>query len=97
MELLNIGYGNAINKDRIIAAVAAESAPTRRMIAASRERGSMVDASCGKKTKTVFIMDSGHVILSAKDISGIFRKNSNDIHFPAVKNGLDNNEVETDG
>ena len=70
MELINIGYGNAVNPDRIIAAVSADSAPAKRMIAAAREKNAAVDASCGKKTRTVFIMDSGHVILSAKALKG---------------------------
>ncbi|MCL2109839.1 MAG: DUF370 domain-containing protein [Oscillospiraceae bacterium] len=68
MKLLNIGYGNAINPDRIVAAVGADSAPAKRMITAAREKNMAVDASCGKKTRTVFIMDSGHVILSAKGL-----------------------------
>jgi hypothetical protein len=70
MKLLNIGYGNAINPGRVIAAVSADSAPAKRMIYAAREKNAVVDASCGKKTRTVFIMDSGHLILSAKNLSG---------------------------
>ena len=70
MKLLNIGYGNAINPDRVVAAVSADSAPAKRMINAAREKNAVVDASCGKKTRTVFIMDSGHIILSAKNIEG---------------------------
>jgi hypothetical protein len=70
MELLNIGYGNAINPGRVIAAVSADSAPAKRMVNTAREKNMVVDASCGKKTRTVFIMDSGHIVLSAKDIKG---------------------------
>ncbi|MCL2077482.1 MAG: DUF370 domain-containing protein [Oscillospiraceae bacterium] len=70
LNLLNIGYGNAINPNRVIAAVSADSAPAKRMVNAAREKNNVVDASCGKKTKTVFIMDSGHIILSAKSIEG---------------------------
>ncbi|MDR2532860.1 MAG: DUF370 domain-containing protein [Oscillospiraceae bacterium] len=70
MKLLNIGYGNAINPNRIIGAVSADSAPAKRMIAAAREKNAVVDASCGKKTRTVFIMDSGHIILSANVLKG---------------------------
>ncbi|MCL1823858.1 MAG: DUF370 domain-containing protein [Oscillospiraceae bacterium] len=69
MELLNIGYGNAINPGRVVAAVSADSAPVKRMINAAREKNMVVDASCGKKTRTVFIMDSGHIVLSAKNIT----------------------------
>lgn len=55
-----------INSDRVIALVSAEAAPTKRIISAAREKNLAVDATCGKKTKSVFIMDSGHVVLSAK-------------------------------
>lgn len=68
MELLKIGYGNALNPDRIVAAVSADAAPVKRMISAAREKNLVVDATCGKKTSTVFVMDSGHVILCAKPI-----------------------------
>ncbi|MDR2559552.1 MAG: DUF370 domain-containing protein [Oscillospiraceae bacterium] len=73
MGLLNIGYGNAINPNRVVAAVSADSAPARRMVNAAREKNAVVDASCGKKTRTVFIMDSGHIILSAKNIRGFVK------------------------
>jgi len=56
-----------LNSKRIVAVVSADAAPSRRMIAAAREKNLLVDASCGKKTKTVYIMDSGHIILSAKE------------------------------
>ncbi len=68
MKLIDIGYGNAINTDRVIAVVSADAAPIKRMINASREKNLTIDATCGKKTKTVYIMDSGHIILSAKDV-----------------------------
>jgi len=70
MKLIDIGYGNAINAGRIIAAVSADAAPVKRMISAAREKNLLVDATCGKKTKAVYIMDSGHVILSAKQTVG---------------------------
>ena len=66
MRLLDIGFGNMINSDRVIALVSADAAPTKRIISAAREKNLAVDATCGKKTKSVFIMDSGHVVLSAK-------------------------------
>lgn len=68
MNLLDIGYGNMINTDRVIALVGAEAAPTKRIISAAKEKNLAVDATCGKKTRSVFIMDSGHVILSAKTL-----------------------------
>ncbi len=73
MRLLDIGYGNMINSDRVIALVSAEAAPTKRIISAAREKNLAVDATCGKKTKSVFIMDSGHVVLSAKTLDRLGR------------------------
>jgi len=68
VELIDIGYSNMLNSDRVVAVVAADAAPSRRMISAAREKNLLVDASCGKKTKTVYIMDSGHIVLSAKEL-----------------------------
>lgn len=65
MRLLNIGYGNFISVDRIIAMSAPDSAPIKRLIQDARDRGTLIDATCGKKTKSVIVMDSDHVILSA--------------------------------
>ena len=67
MKLIDIGYGNSLNAGRIVAVVLAEAAPVKRMIAAAKERNLLVDATCGKKTKWVYVMDSGHVILSVKE------------------------------
>ena len=64
-RLVNIGYGTIIAVDRIIAVVAPESAPIKRMIQDSKDSKMAVDATCGRKTKAVIVMDSGHVILSA--------------------------------
>ena len=64
-KLINIGYGNMISAGRVIAALGPESAPVRRIIQEARERGLLIDASCGRKTSTVLIMDTNHVILSA--------------------------------
>ena len=67
MNLLDIGYGNIVNAGRIVAVVSAEAAPVKRLITAAREKNLLVDATCGKKTKSVYVMDSGHVVLSAKE------------------------------
>ena len=64
MKLVNIGFGNLINPNRVIAMVSPESAPIKRIITEAREKGTLVDASLGRKSKTVLVMDSGHVILS---------------------------------
>lgn len=65
MRLINIGFGNAVNEDRIVAVVSPEAAPVKRMVQVAKDNGSAVDATCGRKTRSVIICDSGHVILSA--------------------------------
>ena len=65
MKLINIGFGNMISADRMVAVISPESAPIKRMIQDVRERGLLVDASFGRSTRAVILMDSGHVILSA--------------------------------
>lgn len=64
MKLINIGFGNMVNGDRVIAVVSPDSAPIKRLIQDAREKGTLIDASFGRKTQTVLIMDSDHVILS---------------------------------
>ncbi|MBQ9166178.1 MAG: DUF370 domain-containing protein [Oscillospiraceae bacterium] len=65
MQMLNIGYGNMVSADRIIAVVSPDSAPIKRMIQEGRERGMLIDASFGRRTRSVLIADTDHVILSA--------------------------------
>lgn len=64
MKLLNIGFGNAVSMDRIIAIISPDSAPVKRMIQDAKDRGILIDATYGRKTRTVVITDSGHIILS---------------------------------
>ena len=65
MKLLNIGFGNMVSAGRIITIVSPESAPIKRIIQDARESGSLIDATYGRRTRAVIVMDSGHVILSA--------------------------------
>lgn len=65
MRLVNIGFGNAVNADKIVAVVSPEAAPVKRIVQLAKDGGSAVDATCGRKTRSVIICDSGHVILSA--------------------------------
>ena len=65
MKLINIGYGNLVASERVLAVVSPESAPIKRIVQDSREIGMLIDASFGRKTKAVLIMDTGHTILSA--------------------------------
>ncbi|KHD86189.1 extracellular matrix/biofilm regulator RemA [Heyndrickxia ginsengihumi] len=65
VNLVNIGFGNIVSANRIISIVSPESAPIKRVIQDARDRGSLIDATYGRRTRAVVIMDSGHVILSA--------------------------------
>ncbi len=65
MQLINIGFGNIVSANRIIAIVSPESAPIKRIIQEAKDSGSAVDATYGRRTRAVIIMDSGHIILSA--------------------------------
>ncbi len=64
-RFVNIGYGNIISADRIIAIVSPEAAPVKRLIREQRERGKLIDATCGRKTRAAIITDSDHMILAA--------------------------------
>ena len=64
-KLMNIGFGNVVNTSKVIAIINPDSAPIKRMIQDARERGMLVDATYGRKTKSVLLMDSDHVILAA--------------------------------
>ena len=65
MKLINIGFGNVVSANRLIAIVSQESAPVKRIITEAREKGLLIDATYGRRTRAVIIMDSDHVILSA--------------------------------
>ena len=65
MKLINIGFGNMVSANRLIAIVSPESAPIKRIIQEARDRGVLIDATYGRRTRAVIIMDSDHVVLSA--------------------------------
>ncbi len=65
MKLINVGFGNLVSSDKLIAAVAPDSAPIKRIVQEARSNGLLIDATCGRKCKSVLITDSNHVILSA--------------------------------
>ena len=64
MKLINIGFGNLVNANRLVAIVSPESAPIKRIIQDSKERGMLIDATHGRRTRAVIITDSDHVILT---------------------------------
>ena len=65
MKLISIGFGNIVSADRVVAIVSPESAPVRRIIQESKEKGMLIDATCGRRTRSVIVTQSGHVVLSS--------------------------------
>lgn len=65
MKLINIGFGNMISAGRLIAIVSPDSAPIKRMVQEARERSVLIDASYGRRTRSVLVMDNDHLVLSA--------------------------------
>ena len=65
MKLINVGFGNIVSASRLIAIVSPESAPIKRVIQEAREKGMLIDATYGRRTRAVIVTDSGHIVLSA--------------------------------
>ena len=84
MKLINIGFGNMVAVDRIVALVSSDSAPIKRLIQDAKDEGRTIDVTCGRRTRAVIITDSEHVILSA-------------IQAETIANRLDNETLEDDG
>lgn len=74
MSLISIGYGSYVSPERIVAAVEPESNPIKRIISHGKETGKLIDATYGRKTKTVLVMDSGHVILCPLSPEGVSQR-----------------------
>lgn len=74
MSLISIGYGSYVSPERIVAAVEPESNPIKRIISHGKETGKLIDATYGRKTKTVLVMDSGHVILCPLPPEGVSQR-----------------------
>lgn len=64
MKLLNVGFGNMVNAARMVSIVAPDSAPVKRLVQDARDAGRIIDATCGRRTRAVIVMDSDHVVLS---------------------------------
>ncbi len=78
MKLVNVGFGNMVSSDKLVAIVGHQSAPVKRMIQEARDSGYLIDATYGRKTRAVIIMDSGHIVLSAiqpETVAGRFEDN----------------------
>ncbi|MDD5944694.1 MAG: DUF370 domain-containing protein [Clostridia bacterium] len=65
VRFVNIGYGNIVSSERIVAIVSPDAAPVKRLVQEAKAAGTAVDATCGRKTRAVIVCDSGHVVLSA--------------------------------
>ena len=74
MKLINIGFGSMIAANRLLAIVAPDSAPIKRVIQEARDRSMLIDASYGRKTKAVILMDTDHVILSAIPTENLYAR-----------------------
>lgn len=80
-QFINIGFGNIVNSDKIVAIIAPDSAPSKRLVQNAKENGRIVDATQGRRTRAVIITDSENVILSAllpETISGRYKGEDND-------------------
>lgn len=93
MRLINVGFGNMVAADRVVAMVTADSAPIKRMIQDAKDTGRAIDVTCGRKTRAVIITDSEHIILSAINPDTISGRLSGDndkereTHEPAEEGG----------
>lgn len=86
MKLVNIGFGNLVSADKVVAVVSPDSAPIKRMVQEAKEHGVLIDATFGRRTKAVLIMDSDNVVLSAispETVAGRF----DDREEPAAEGG----------
>ena len=82
MKLINIGFGNIVSAGRMITMISPESAPIKRLVQEAKSRGQLVDATYGRRTRAVILMDSGHVILSAvqpETVAHRFEKEETDL------------------
>ena len=82
MQLINIGFGNMVSSERIISIVSPESAPLKRIVQEAKDEKRAIDATFGRRTRSVLMMDSGHVILSAiqpETIAGRLNHNQNEL------------------
>ena len=79
MKFINVGFGNMVAAERVVALVSPESAPVKRLISEAREGGRVIDVTCGRRTRAVIVTDSDHVILSATQPETISNRLADDI------------------
>lgn len=78
-KLVNIGFGNIVNTDKIVAIISPDAAPVKRMIQSAKDNGVAIDGTCGRKTKSVIVMENGSIVLSALLPETISNRVNNDI------------------
>lgn len=86
MKLINIGFGNMVNADRVIAVVSPESAPIKRVMREAEENGNLINATYGRRTRSVIITDSDHIVLSALQTETVSSRLDSELHEEEVKN-----------
>ncbi|QOV20620.1 DUF370 domain-containing protein [Blautia liquoris] len=85
VKLVNIGFGNVVNSDKIVAVVSPEAAPIKRMVSHAKEDGSVIDATQGRRTKSVIVTSENLIILSALQADTISRRFNHDMTAPEEK------------
>lgn len=86
MRLINIGFGNMVNAERVIAVVSPESAPIKRIIREAEDKGNLINATYGRRTRAVIVTDSDHIVLSALQTETVASRLGTEINEEAVKN-----------
>lgn len=86
MRLINIGFGNMVNAERVIAVVSPESAPIKRIIREAEDKGNLINATYGRRTRAVIVTDSDHIVLSALQTETVASRLGAEISEEAVKN-----------
>ena len=81
MKFFNVGFGNMVAADRVVALVAPDSAPMKRLISEARESGRVIDVTCGRRTRSIIVTDSDHVILSATQPETISNRLADDSDY----------------
>lgn len=94
MKLINVGFGNIVSANRIIAIVSPESAPIKRIIQEARERGMLIDATYGRRTRAVIVTDSDHIVLSAVQPETVAHRLSGRGNDPVAIDELNQEETE---
>lgn len=81
MKFINVGFGNMVAADRVVALVAPDSAPMKRLVSEARESGRIIDVTCGRRTRAIIVTDSDHVILSATQPETISNRLADEVDY----------------